>query len=660
VIIVASASDLISAVNAVATAEPGNPTIAPAGEEILILPGSYTFTSPIDLPIGLTLRGSGYNTTYLNFTGGSDGFVFNKQWSGGGVSGVTVRGMTILTTSSPPYSGSGRGFSVNYLGNAPVTDLGPMILADLNMSCDGIAIDLDPAAVRAPATPIPAVGVNNPLTQSGGTATANTAAAHGFTTGQVIAISGASIAGYNGSFVITVTSSTQFTYAVSNSLGSASGTITAMLAPQTYCQQVFLDNINFASCNAGLITMNGDANELRLCQVANHAGTGSPTVTDGLVRVTGGQNLLKDMIIGIIEEVPACYYLSNLSNQGTGSFQMINCWAEGGQLDRGIHVSNSLLAIDQFVFVPGTNPNFVAVIDAENSTITQDIVDLVSAYALTAQGGYLTYYNLDSSSSAAMQTVLAARDVGNLYDPQIAMQQTVSTGILGYFSAYTLNYPPPVRASNLFKTIDNGPNWTYTATSGITVSSSGPQSNGKTTQYFVYVTAVPAGVGVTTLAQLSGTATAATASAHGFSVGQKIRVSGATPAGFNGLVNVATVPSSTSFTYAVDSLLSTPASGTITAAPAGTISIFANVNAPSSPITSPDFTLQYNAGVVNGDEDVICWYNGETTQLISRRTNTLTATLFAAGATVTDIDFEIVGVVPGYYTITDAGLWTTF
>lgn len=66
------------------------------------------------------------------------------------------------------------------------------------------------------------------ITRASSTATVTTTAAHGFTTGQTVTISGANQAEYNGSFVITVTGLTTFIYAVSGAPATtATGTITA-------------------------------------------------------------------------------------------------------------------------------------------------------------------------------------------------------------------------------------------------------------------------------------------------------------------------------------------------------------------------------------------------------------------------------------------------
>lgn len=65
---------------------------------------------------------------------------------------------------------------------------------------------------------IDAVSQSRPLsnlTSSGTTATATTAAAHGYLTGDVVVVNGAAQPPYNGSFTITVTSATTFTYTMS-------------------------------------------------------------------------------------------------------------------------------------------------------------------------------------------------------------------------------------------------------------------------------------------------------------------------------------------------------------------------------------------------------------------------------------------------------------
>lgn len=56
------------------------------------------------------------------------------------------------------------------------------------------------------------------------TATVTTSAAHGYSTGNSVIISGVSPTGYNGVYTITVTSTTVFTYTLANSLAGVAGT----------------------------------------------------------------------------------------------------------------------------------------------------------------------------------------------------------------------------------------------------------------------------------------------------------------------------------------------------------------------------------------------------------------------------------------------------
>ena len=68
---------------------------------------------------------------------------------------------------------------------------------------------------------------------------------------------------------------------------------------------------------------------------------------------------------------------------------------------------------------------------------------------------------------------------------------------------------------------------------------------------------------ITGITRSSGTATATTASSHGLAVGNKVAISGAVETEYNGTVTVLSVPTGTTFTYAVTGTPSTPASGTI-------------------------------------------------------------------------------------------------
>src|SRR5262249_21938638 len=57
---------------------------------------------------------------------------------------------------------------------------------------------------------------------------------------------------------------------------------------------------------------------------------------------------------------------------------------------------------------------------------------------------------------------------------------------------------------------------------------------------------------------INGTVTVTTSAAHGFAVGQKVIINGFTQTGYNGNFTIASVPNSTSFTYAVATNPGTP------------------------------------------------------------------------------------------------------
>ena len=71
---------------------------------------------------------------------------------------------------------------------------------------------------------------------------------------------------------------------------------------------------------------------------------------------------------------------------------------------------------------------------------------------------------------------------------------------------------------------------------------------------------------VSSVTRVSTTATATTSASHGLSTGDWVTMVGASPNGYNGIVQV-TVTGLTTFTYTVGGALTTPATGTITARP---------------------------------------------------------------------------------------------
>ena len=130
------------------------------------------------------------------------------------------------------------------------------------------------------------------LTRAGTVATATTATAHGYVVGQSVTVAGSSVAGYNGTFVITGVTATTFTYAVPNTLATpAGGTKTVSTGTANRFTFGSSGTRNFTlNWTAAATTLDGVMN-----QTANTTVTGSTPVTLGeprinLLRRTAGQN----------------------------------------------------------------------------------------------------------------------------------------------------------------------------------------------------------------------------------------------------------------------------------------------------------------------------------------------------------------------------------
>jgi hypothetical protein len=78
-------------------------------------------------------------------------------------------------------------------------------------------------------------------------------------------------------------------------------------------------------------------------------------------------------------------------------------------------------------------------------------------------------------------------------------------------------------------------------------------------------TSTPSTLTVSSITQTSGTATATTSTTHSLLAGDYVLLAGADQSGYNGTVRVLSVPTTTTFTYSVDSSTVSPATGTITA-----------------------------------------------------------------------------------------------
>ena len=119
-----------------------------------------------------------------------------------------------------------------------------------------------------------------------------------------------------------------------------------------------------------------------------------------------------------------------------------------------------------------------------------------------------------------------------------------------------------------------------------------------------------ADIATTAVTYASGVATATTASAHGLTAGQYVKLSGVVPAAYNGTVVVLSVPTTTTFTYAP---VSTPGGSATTQGTIGAVAV--------ADITLPVKVLSIESGnskTVSYDSTTgfLTWINNDSCALV--------------------------------------------
>ena len=139
-----------------------------------------------------------------------------------------------------------------------------------------------------------------------------------------------------------------------------------------------------------------------------------------------------------------------------------------------------------------------------------------------------------------------------------------------------------------------------TGTAGITLTS------------FIQDTSATLG-SITSIVSSSDVATVTTGSAHGLSVGQYVHVTGSTTAFVNGMYKVASVPSTTTFTYAQNS-------GASNGTAAGTKVIYKAYHIVKDVSIPANTTLKIVSGqkiVLNANDKVYAYASGATCDVIA-------------------------------------------
>lgn len=174
------------------------------------------------------------------------------------VSSLTTTGSVATATTTTPH-GYSIGQSVAISGATPNAYNGTKVITSV------------------PLTTISVTGI----VRSGTTATATTSSPHNYSTGDVVTIAGASPAGYNGTFVVTVYSNpNEFTYSVASTLTTpATGTITSSIPDATGTTFQFAIASGTVTPATGTITVfSGDVTALNIVTTGTGYTT-TPTVT---------------------------------------------------------------------------------------------------------------------------------------------------------------------------------------------------------------------------------------------------------------------------------------------------------------------------------------------------------------------------------------------
>ena len=355
------------------------------------------------------------------------------------------------------------------------------------------------------------------LTRSGTVATVTTATPHNLIAGGTVTISGATQAGYNGSFtVVTAPTTTTFTinvpeYPPLTTTGSYTASVPS--APQTILSASVAGSItrgmntaaatNVATATVTMVANHGytTGNQITISGAAQTKYNGLQTIT-----VTGLNTFTYQVVVQPVS--PA---------GGTSATASSN-----------VTTKTNGVSTTSLVTVPIVNPGGV-VLGAETSVGAAPVtVTTTTANNFTA-GNTVTLANVvDSGGSAVSQ----------------------------YNGNFTI-------ASIPFKSTT-----TFTYTTGTTPVSPATIAAGSTA-----ITAdLTASKSITSLIRSGITATATTVAAHGFLVGQSVSIGGTqgpNEAGYVGTFTVASVPTPTTFTYTVSLTPVTPATGSIQATASG-------------------------------------------------------------------------------------------
>ena len=389
-------------------------------------------------------------------------------------------------------------------------------MGDPDMIRDAIKVIIDPENSRTAVS----------LTQTGGVATL-TLLDHGFQIGQLVNISGALPAGYNGQFAITGITENTFNFAVSSGLSSPA---TGSVSVQSYTAPTLVHT-------GGMVDVYcGDAVSTSVVQLTTD-GSGIAQLTGPIYSysrssITGGS---------ANDTIPYTTPVTISSSTLDVSGYAVHVTAPAHGLSTGTPVNVSgIVQTKTITSISCTNLVVTAVVTSHGLT-TGSYVTVSGVTPSTYNGTFqITYVDANTFTYVLTANVLVAGSGTMLItNPSVDGVFTItSTGTNTFDIALPLIWSGATNSTTSFAVTYSVP---YTV--------SNPYLQSKT------ITAI------------NGTGTTATATLlnHGYAANRYVTITGATPSYYNGTVLITSIVSPTQFTYTTSSAILAPASGVINA-----------------------------------------------------------------------------------------------
>jgi hypothetical protein len=346
-------------------------------------------------------------------------------------------------------------------------------------------------------------------------ATVTTSAAHGYSVGQTVQVTGMTPSGYNGIFTITATTSTTFSYALTTNPGTATAFGNSVLpsaVSQVIVNQSGSAAVTFQASNTTSFTSlgslsltavyNGDSN---FSTSTSSAFSLSVVNTTAVTVTTSNTNPTSATSVNVT-------YTATISSGDTSD-----------TISGSVQFYDDLLPIGSAVSVSGTSGVQVTSSAFATGLLQSGTTLVPGLHSITA------IYTPDSTGAAHFGSG------SGVYEQNVQGTSFGSTDVFAYRVGDG--------TTNL---IAQSPNSIAGAGSiGSTIYIDEFTSSGTAVQSFILPTADSQAFSVSAASESGTTVTLTTAAPHNFAVGDKVTVAGITPAGYSGTFTITAVTSTT-------------------------------------------------------------------------------------------------------------------